>query len=200
MFLSFPSFFTPFLPPPLQELSDHKYDPIKLKSLTMFLENILDSDIPITPSGSSSFPQSDTSSSYFSEDISIILTGLLDIIQRSTIELKSFIEIEQERSVLCEALRKALHVTELIVREKKNRKRILDPADVIWSVKSICLFVSLSSSCLSSRIMSILSNLESVDDQTLGLLILSHLVRSDQCRHEVTYLFDSSEMTPTIFL
>lgn len=34
--------------------------------------------------------------------------------------------------MLCEALRKALYVTEFIIREKKNRKQIVDPADVIW--------------------------------------------------------------------
>jgi hypothetical protein len=101
---------------------------VKLKSLTTFLDSILDVEIPTTTSFSQT-PISDSTS----EDISIILTGLLDIIQRSTIELKSFIEVEQERIVLCEALRKALSVTELLVREKKNRKRIVDPADVIWS-------------------------------------------------------------------
>ena len=103
--------------------------------------------IPIPIQGSSStnsFPHHETSS-YISEDISLILIGLLEIIQRSTIELKSFIESEQERAVLCEALRKALYVTEFLVREKKNRKQIGEPADVIW-------FRSLSPPFLSSAV------------------------------------------------
>lgn len=38
--------------------------------------------------------------------------------------------------------------------------------------------------------MSILTNLESLDDQDLALLILSHLVRYDPCRQEVSGCFD----------
>ena len=37
--------------------------------------------------------------------------------------------------------------------------------------------------------MSILTNLESLDDQDLALLILSHLVRYDLCRQEVSGYF-----------
>jgi hypothetical protein len=84
----------------------------------MFMENILDSD----------FQSVTSSTSELFDDVSIIITGLLDVVQRSTIELQ---KVDYDSTTLNEALRKALSVAELLCREKKNRKKIVDPMDLI---------------------------------------------------------------------
>jgi hypothetical protein len=87
----------------------------------MFMENILDSDFQFVSSTSELF-----------DDVSIVITGLLDVVQRSTRELSLQDEkSDQDPTALNEALRKALIVAELLLREKKNRQRIVDPMDLI---------------------------------------------------------------------
>lgn len=86
----------------------------------MFMENILESDSQISISSTEIF-----------DDVSIIITGLLDVVQRSSTQLKLHYEIEQDRIVLIEALKKALMVAELLIREKKNREKMTNPEDII---------------------------------------------------------------------
>lgn len=83
-------------------------------------------------SSSSSSSTTSTSNDIFDDHPSIILTGLLDVVQRSTIELKSFIDNENDRLVLNEILRKSLLIIEILVKEKKNRQKITDAPDIIW--------------------------------------------------------------------
>lgn len=91
----------------------------------MFMENILESDFQILI----------TSNDFlfdYDDDVSFIITGLLDVIQRSSTQLKLHYEIEQDRIALLDSLKKSLILAELIIKEKKNREKITNTEDVIW--------------------------------------------------------------------
>jgi hypothetical protein len=117
------------------------------------MENVLNSDFQIT------------SSSDLFDDVSVIVTGLLDVVQRCTVLLKEG-ESDQDRIALQEALRKALIVAELLIREPLTRDKINDSRDII------------------NRIIFILLNLENIDDKVMTLEILFHLLHHDRWRHD----------------
>lgn len=86
------------------------------------MENILDADAQLPTIMDELF-----------EDISVIITGLLDVAQRSALQLREqWNSLDtSERSTLGDALRKALLVGELCLREEKNREQIVSAHGIV---------------------------------------------------------------------
>jgi hypothetical protein len=102
--------------------SCNELDAARLRTLSSFMENILDSDT-----------QTPIAMDTIFDELSVIITGLLDVAHRSALQLcQRDPEIDPlDKSTLTEAMRKSLSVTELVLRDKKNRAQITNAPDIV---------------------------------------------------------------------
>lgn len=102
--------------------SCNELDATKLRTLSSFMENILESDTQIPISTDAIFAE-----------LSVIITGLLDVAHRSALQLcHKDREIDPtDKSTLTEAMRKSLLVAELILRERRNRAQMTNTPDIV---------------------------------------------------------------------
>lgn len=103
--------------------SSYTFDAVKLRALSSFMENILDSDVQLPSVMDELF-----------DDASVIVTGLLDVVQKLSVQMLTDENGELEQSdfqFLGEAVRKTLLVGELYLHEEKNRVKMKSVPNII---------------------------------------------------------------------
>lgn len=102
--------------------SCNELDSVRLRTLSSFMENILDADTNLP-----------TVMEQLFDELSVIITGLLDVAHRSALQLSQLDrEIDPlDKTTLAEAMRKSLIVAELILREKNNCAQLVNVPEIV---------------------------------------------------------------------
>ena len=139
-------------------------DSSRILALSSFMENIFDVGQPL---------ESLTLGEAFNfDDTEVVITGLLNVARRVSIQLLTE-EAQKEdvdRVTLAEALRKALMVAKLCLKECANRDNINQVPHTV------------------SLILSILENVANFDDKVLALQILDYVLQYNESKLELCRL------------